>query len=191
MRDWLKVHLVPIVGAWIIKILGRTNAFYYEHQEILPKLRSKYPGIIFAIWHGQQLLMPLAFLEKPACVLISQHRDGEMIYRIIQRFGHTAVRGSTTRGGSLAFRQLIRIGRSGRDIVITPDGPKGPCEVVKPGIIHLAKVTGLPILPLVVACSKKKFFPVGIGLFCPFLLAREDLFGANPYGWVPMQTRAA
>ena len=191
MADWFKLNVLPIVGTWVIKLLGWTTRIQFDHQQVVRKLRNEKCGIIFAIWHGQQLLMPLAFREKPACVLISQHRDGEIIYRIIQRFGHAAVRGSTTRGGGLAFRQLIRVGRSARDIVVTPDGPKGPCEEVKPGIIHLAKMTGLPIVPLVFACSKKKSSQVGIVLFCRFLLAKVDLFGENRCGWSLVRMKPA
>ena len=191
MANWFKLNVLPIVGTWIIKFLGWTTAIQFEHTQILRTFREQERGIIFAFWHGQQFLMPLAFTEKQACVLISEHRDGEIIYRIIQRFGHTAVRGSTTRGGGSAFRTLIRFGRSSGDIVVTPDGPKGPREVVKPGIIHLAKMTGLSIVPLVFVCSKKKSSRVGIVLVCRFRLAKVDLFGGSLLRWMPMQTRPA
>jgi len=107
--------------------------------------------------------MPLAYRGRNAHILISQHRDGELVYRILKRFGFHAVRGSTTRGGTIAFRQLLRLGRSGADLVVTPDGPQGPRHVVQPGIVRLARATSLPIVPLVFSCSKKKSFPVGIG----------------------------
>jgi hypothetical protein len=55
-----------------------------------------------------------------------------------------------------ALRQLIELGQSGVDLVVTPDGPKGPRQVVQIGVIHLAKATGLPIVPLTFSCSKKK-----------------------------------
>ncbi len=119
--------------------------------------------MIIAFWHGQQLMMPLAYRGRNAHVLISQHRDGELVYRILKRFGFHAVRGSTTRGGAIAFRQLLRLGRSGADLVVTPDGPQGPRHVVQSGIVRLARATSLPIVPLVFSCSKKKSFPVGIG----------------------------
>ncbi len=189
--EWLKLNVVPLVGTWIIQFLNWTTTIQFEGYQTVKKLRAERHGIIFAIWHGQQLLMPLAFTEKSACVLISQHRDGEIIYRIIKRFGHAAVRGSTTRGGGLAFRQLIRVGRSSGDVVVTPDGPKGPRNVVKPGIIHLAMMTGLPIVPLVFACTKKKSFQVGMDLFSRFLLGQVALFGGSHYGWKPTPMQPA
>ena len=112
--------------------------------------------LIITFWHGRQLMMPLAYRGAEAHILISQHRDGELIHRIVTRFGGRSVRGSTTRGGAAALRQLIELGRSGVDLAVTPDGPKGPRQVVQIGVIHLAKATGLPIVPLTFSCSKKK-----------------------------------
>jgi lysophospholipid acyltransferase (LPLAT)-like uncharacterized protein len=107
-------------------------------------------------------MMPLAYRGQEAHILISRHRDGELIQRIVARFGFQAIRGSSTRGGALALRQLIRLGRSGVDLVVTPDGPKGPRQVVQPGVIQLARATGLPIVPLTFSCSKKKSLGAGI-----------------------------
>lgn len=182
MKRWLIHRIVPSVGYWLIRFLGWTTALQFQGYDMVRTLRSQYGGLIFAFWHSHQLLMPLVFHEKPACVLISQHRDGELICGIIQRFGHSAIRGSTTRGGGLAFRQLIRAGRTGGDLVVTPDGPKGPREVVKLGVIHLAKMTGLPIVPLVFACSKKKSFQAGTGLSFPIHLAKAFLCGGSLSG---------
>jgi lysophospholipid acyltransferase (LPLAT)-like uncharacterized protein len=95
-------------------------------------------------------------------MLISQHGDGEIIARIIARFGHQTVRGSSTRGGATALRALIKLGRSGWDLGVTPDGPKGPRQVAKLGVVQLAKATGLPIVPMVFACSKKNSLRAGI-----------------------------
>ncbi|HAN93250.1 MAG TPA: hypothetical protein DCQ33_14390, partial [Nitrospira sp.] len=78
-----------------------------------------------------------------------------------------AVRGSSTRGGAEAFRQLIRLGRSGGNLVLTPDGPKGPRQVVKVGVVQLARATGLPIIPMAFGCSKKNSSRAGTGSSCP------------------------
>jgi lysophospholipid acyltransferase (LPLAT)-like uncharacterized protein len=118
--------------------------------------------IVLAFWHAQQLMIPIGYRGAGSHVLISRHGDGEIIARIIAKFGHEAVRGSSTRGGAGALRALIKLGRSGRDVVVTPDGPKGPRHVAKLGVVQLAKATGLPIVPLAFACSKKNSFRAGI-----------------------------
>ena len=148
----------------MIRLLGKSMSWTTCGAEQVDRLYQEGRNIIIAFWHGQQLMLPLAYRGHQAQILISQHRDGELIYRIVRRFGFGAIRGSTTRGGQRAFRRLIYSGRQGIDLVITPDGPKGPRHCVQPGVVALAKVTGMPIIPLTFACSKKKSSPVGIGL---------------------------
>lgn len=163
MVNWLKLNVLPPVGASLIRLLGRTIRIRTEGAEAVDHLYHEGMHVIIAFWHGRQLMMPLAYRGAHAHILISQHRDGELIRRVASRFGLQAVRGSSTRGGVSALRQLIRLGRSGADLVVTPDGPKGPRQVVQMGVIHLAKATGLPIVPLTFSCSKKKSLRAGIG----------------------------
>ncbi len=153
-----------------------------EGAELVDQLYGDGKRMIIAFWHDQQLMMPLAYRGQSAHILISQHRDGELICGIVNRFGFGAVRGSTTRGGGLALRQLIRLGRSGVDLVVTPDGPKGPRHIVQKGVVQLAQVTGLPIIPLTFTCSKKKSFRAGINSFCRFLLPKGVLSGGTLSG---------
>lgn len=99
-------------------------------------------------WHGRLLMMPFLYPGQPATILISQHRDGEYITRIAERLGFRVVRGSATRGGARAFKQLIHALRDGSNVAITPDGPKGPRQRAKSGVIELARLSGMPILPV-------------------------------------------
>ncbi|MBD0316657.1 MAG: lysophospholipid acyltransferase family protein [Nitrospiraceae bacterium] len=157
----LKLALIPPLGAGVIRLLGMSVRTGIRGMGPVDALHRQGTPIIFAFWHSRQLMMPLAYRGKSAHVLISQHRDGELIHRIVARFGLHPIRGSTTRGGRAAFRRLIELGRAGQDLVITPDGPKGPRQVAKEGIVRLAKVTGLPIVPVTFSCSKKKSLGVG------------------------------
>ncbi len=161
ISHWLKLTLLPPLGAQLIRLLGWTMNITMSGEEKVEELYRQRQSVIFAFWHGRQLMMPLAYRGQQAYVLISQHRDGELIHRIISKFGFRSVRGSTTRGGRAALRQLIKLGRQGVDLIVTPDGPKGPRETVQEGVIYLAKMTQLPIIPVTFACSKKKLFPVG------------------------------
>lgn len=163
MMNRLKLSILSFLGAATIRLLGKSMSLKSYGFEPVDHLYREGRNIILAFWHGQQLMIPLGYRGPHPEILISQHRDGEIIYRIIKRFGFGAVRGSTTRGGQRALRQLIRLSRQDVDLVITPDGPKGPRHCVQPGVVALAKFTGLPIVPLAFACSKKKSFPVGIG----------------------------
>jgi lysophospholipid acyltransferase (LPLAT)-like uncharacterized protein len=182
LNPWIIHNLIPPLGHGLIRLLGQTMRWSVQGAENVEQIYGKGKQVIIAFWHGQQLMMPLAYRGKNAHILISQHRDGELICEIVKRFGFGAVRGSSTRGGGIALRQLIRLGRSGADLVVTPDGPKGPRHVVQKGVIQLAQATGLPIVPLTFACSKKKSFRVGINSFSLFRFLRDVFSGGNRYG---------
>jgi lysophospholipid acyltransferase (LPLAT)-like uncharacterized protein len=165
VEQWAKCSLLPPIAAAAIRGVARSMRYETCGYEPLDALYREGRHIILAFWHAQQLMIPFGYRGIGAHVLISQHGDGEIIARIIARFGHEAVRGSSTRGGAAALRSLIKLGRSGRDVVVTPDGPKGPRHVAKLGVIHLAKATGLPIVPLAFACSKKNSLRAGIAIW--------------------------
>jgi lysophospholipid acyltransferase (LPLAT)-like uncharacterized protein len=182
MLNWMKLSVLPPLAARTIRLLGQTMRVSTIGGDTVDKLYRQGKRIIIAFWHGRQLMMPLAYRGRLASILISQHRDGEIIARIMHNFGFQAIRGSSTRGGSRALRQLLKAGMNGEDLVVTPDGPRGPACKVQSGVIYLAKVTGLPILPLTFACSKKKSFRVGINFKFPIPAGKDCLFGEHPFG---------
>lgn len=162
LSTWLKLSVAPPVGAAVIRGLARSLRIERHGDEVMEAYYRRGSAMILAFWHSRQLMMPIAYRGRQIHVLISRHRDGEIIARIIARFGFHTVRGSSTRGGVQALRELIRIGRQGHDLCVTPDGPKGPAQVAKAGAIELAKATGLPIVPVTFSCSKKNSARVGI-----------------------------
>jgi len=189
MVNRLKLAVVPLLGEAVIRFLGRTIRIGNEKADVMDKLYGEGRNVILAFWHSRQLMMPLAYRGDDAHVLISQHRDGELIARIVGRFGFSSVRGSTTRGGVQALRQLIRLGRSGVDLVLTPDGPQGPRQVAQIGVIQLAQATGMPIVPVTFSCSKKKSFRAGTGSSSPIRAAAGCSSVARPSGFRPRRRR--
>ena len=178
-KDWVTFSLFPRVASQAIRMCGNSMRLYTIGASKVDELYRQGQRIIIAFWHGRQVMMPLAYRGSGASILISQHRDGEIMARIMKNFGFRAIRGSTTRGSLRALRQLICEGRNGGDLVMTPDGPKGPARRVQPGVVWVAKLTGLPIVPLTFACSKKKSFPVGINFIFPIPEVRGFLYGGN------------
>jgi lysophospholipid acyltransferase (LPLAT)-like uncharacterized protein len=148
-RDWA---ISLAVGPWIASRLMRAGVATLRRSDVgrqhPESCWAKGERIIVAFWHGRLLMMPFVYPGRPATILISQHRDGEHITRIAERLGLRVVRGSATRGGARAFKQLIRSLRDGSNVVITPDGPKGPRQRAKSGVIELARLSGMPILPV-------------------------------------------
>src|SRR5437879_2738352 len=159
----LKVALLPPIGDALIRTLGWTLRIRTLHAERVRAFLESGRGVIISFWHSRQLMMPLCYGGSRLYILISEHRDGELIHRIVRRFGFDTIRDSTTRGGARALRQMARLGRAGADLAVTPDGPRGPRCVAQPGVVELAKLTGLPIIPLTFAASKKNSSGAGTG----------------------------
>lgn len=110
---------------------------------------------IIALWHGQlAMLHQLRFGDHALVALVSDHRDGQLISKCAWHFNIRTVSASTGRGGIVAVRQLFRLAREGHNLIITPDGPRGPRLRVNKGIIDVARLSGLPILPAAIGVSR-------------------------------------
>lgn len=109
-------------------------------------------NFIGALWHNRLLLLPSIlrrfFPDRNGAALISASRDGALLADLVQRFGYGVVRGSSSRKGAVAMLQLAEILSAHKDVVITPDGPRGPAYEIGPGIVFLAQQTRAPVLPL-------------------------------------------
>jgi hypothetical protein len=107
---------------------------------------------IAALWHNRLLLISFIlkkfFPDRPGAGLISASYDGDLIADVTQRFGFDVVRGSSSRMGATALLELSEILASGRDVLLTPDGPRGPAYELGQGIIFLAQRTGAAVVPI-------------------------------------------
>ena len=144
----------PGLGAIAVRALAATLHVQREEGTVAALWAARAP-VIYAVWHGRILLLPYLYGRRGIHALASRSRDGEMVARWIRRFGLEPVRGSSTRGGGEALRVLTRALRGGREVVVVPDGPRGPREVLKPGVIALARLSGAPIVPAAVGASRE------------------------------------
>jgi lysophospholipid acyltransferase (LPLAT)-like uncharacterized protein len=150
----LVVGLGPALGALALRALVATLRVRREEAAVAPLWAARAP-VIYAVWHGRILLLPRLYGRRGSHVLASRSRDGELVARWMTRFGLVPVRGSSTRGGGEALRQLARALREGGEVVVVPDGPTGPREVLKSGVIALARLSGAPIVPTAVGASRE------------------------------------
>jgi lysophospholipid acyltransferase (LPLAT)-like uncharacterized protein len=140
------IGLLAFLLSWLIRFWTRTlhfrMVFLDGKKHPTDARRDRH---IYAFWH-EALLFPTAF-ETRVNILISQHADGELIARLCRHLGAGVVRGSTTRGGIAGLMGMVH--KSGAaHLAITPDGPRGPRRRLQMGVVLLASLTGLPVVPL-------------------------------------------
>ena len=147
-RDRLLSALAPRVAYAYILLLKATVRLEYHNREVLEQLGDG-PGPgqhILAFWHSRFVMMPYGCIPKRIVALLSMHRDSRMLGDILERFGVTLALGSSTVGGAKGLREVLRKVREGYDVGIAPDGPRGPRRRIKPGVLTVARLTGLPIV---------------------------------------------
>ena len=147
------MKFVSLIASLFIRALHATLRVKHERVENL----AGTPQYILAFWHSHLLLMLHSRYKRPISVMISRSKDGEYIARVFDWYGVDAARGSSTRGGGAALRELLREAREGKNLAFTPDGPKGPPLIAKDGVVYAAKMSGLPIVPVAFAAKKKSF----------------------------------
>jgi lysophospholipid acyltransferase (LPLAT)-like uncharacterized protein len=174
------VAVLGFAAAWFIRLLGATLRRRYHGVEELRRRKAAGERVILAFWHRHILLMPFAYGRGRATVLISLHRDGELVARAIRRLGYEPTRGSTSRGGLAGLRELVRKGRAGYDLAFAPDGPRGPAGEVHPGVLAAAQATGFPILPVAWAASRCRRLASWDRFVVPWPLAAVDFVYGEP-----------
>ncbi len=182
LRHWL---------CWTIQLYIRfvfaTNRWTVEGGERPRRLRDGGHAFILAFWHGRLSMIPMAWQRlAPMHMLISAHRDGRIIADSVTYFGVDSIAGSTRRGGSAALRAMLKYLAAGDCVGITPDGPRGPAMRASAGIVNVARLAQVPIVPIVFATSRRRVIaswdrfhlalPFGRGIFLwgePIEIARD------------------
>lgn len=133
--------------AALLRLWGRSWRFAVEGPD--PFALRPERGPIGACWHRDLLILAWAFRDRGYCAVASRSRDGDRIAGVLSALGYAEpVRGSSSRGGAAALRGLARRVGDGVPVSLQVDGPRGPAGRVQPGIVHLARTTGVPITPL-------------------------------------------
>jgi len=170
-----------------VKAVAFTIRFkLHDYSEIGYNVRGR--QFIFCIWHNR-LALSLIIFEKfikkispdsQLAAMVSASRDGAFLTHILRLFGVEPVRGSSSRRGPQALWEMVLKARSGFDLAITPDGPRGPRYEVQYGTIDLSKITGLPIVPVGYSVNWKIRFKSWDGFILPLPFSRCDVFIGKP-----------
>jgi lysophospholipid acyltransferase (LPLAT)-like uncharacterized protein len=151
--------LFPQVGVFLVRLLSCTYRLRLVETQNERACLEKDGSVIYASWH-QRFFPGVTFfaMRRPIAILISQRRDGEFAARIVDILGWRAVRGSSHRGGHEGLEQLKALSRKGYKIGHIVDGPKGPFGEIKPGLLRIAQVSGLGIVPTITSSERRWAF---------------------------------
>jgi lysophospholipid acyltransferase (LPLAT)-like uncharacterized protein len=183
---WLLLNVAPTIAHAYIRLLHATMRIDSRGEEVLDAARADPGRYILCFWHSRFVLMPYCYPGPRIVVLSSNHRDAEALVRILRKFGIEQARGSTSSGALTGMRQILRKVEDGCDVGLTPDGPKGPRRRVQPGVVAVARFTGLPIVPVTFSAAPArrlrtwdgtllpKFFSKGLFVYGePIVVPRE------------------
>jgi lysophospholipid acyltransferase (LPLAT)-like uncharacterized protein len=158
-KDFYYRQVFPRAGLLLVKLLSSTYRCRLVGMENEKRILDDHGTVVYASWH--QRFFPgitLFATRKPIAIMISQSRDGEMIARVVDILGWRSVRGSSSKGGFRALKELRRLTRKGYRVGHIVDGPQGPFGVVKPGLLTIAQFAGTPILPVIMSAEKRWVF---------------------------------
>lgn len=154
--EWLLLNVAPAIAHAYIRLLRATMRIEARGRSVLDDARAGPGHYILCFWHSRFVLMPYCYPGPRIVVLSSNHRDAEALVRILRKFGIEQARGSTSSGALTGMRQILRKVQDGCDVGLTPDGPKGPRRRVQPGVVAVARFTGLPIVPVAFSAAPSR-----------------------------------
>ena len=179
------------LAAFVIYVVGRVMAAsmrvtWRDDSGLLTG--DKPEPVIFCTWHNRLALSLMIFRDyvkarqpsRRLAALVSASKDGGLLAHVLGHFGVEAVRGSSSRRGAQALLELTSCIERGSDVAITPDGPRGPCYVVQPGVLALAQLTGLPIVPVSYHAAWKKTLRSWDRFQVPLPFARCEIIFGEP-----------
>jgi lysophospholipid acyltransferase (LPLAT)-like uncharacterized protein len=137
------------IAVWLLgTLLGYTWRVTIRGNVSMSPSSRQHTGRIFCFWHAHLLPIAFIFRNTQQTAVVSRSRDGQLAADVARMWRHDIIAGSSHRGGSSVIRQCVRLLDNKMDIGITPDGPKGPSQQVKPGAAQLAHVCSAPIVTL-------------------------------------------
>jgi lysophospholipid acyltransferase (LPLAT)-like uncharacterized protein len=151
LRKFLAMHLL----IWLIgTLLGSTWRVSVDDPCKLDPFNDRGTGRIYCFWHSRLLALTYIFRNTGKTAVVSQSKDGQLAAGAARRWRHGIIFGSSSRGGSSAMRESIRLLELQQCLVITPDGPRGPRERVKPGVAQIAIAAGAPVIPVAISVNR-------------------------------------
>lgn len=179
----MRLHsgLASRLGALFIRVLGATWRVEWRGGERLALARRMSPRIVFAFFHGRMLVLSYTHRGRDIQVLASHHYDGDLMGRVIAHLGFGHRKGSTTRGGAAALRDLAGALRGGCDVGLTIDGPRGPRGAVQQGAVEIARLGGSAVIAVCDSARPRWLMKTWDRLQIPFPFAKVVVAYGEPF----------
>jgi len=158
MKIRMNAKVTSFFASVLIRILGATWRMEIRGGEHLELARKMSDSVIFVFWHGRLLVLSWSHRGSKVYILASEHYDGDLMGKTIEWLGFGHLKGSTTRGGTRALRELRSLLGGGQDIGLTVDGPKGPRGKVQQGATELSRLASSAVLPVSDTARGRKIF---------------------------------
>lgn len=171
---------LTILLVTLIRCIYATMRISIVGREILPDFAARGEGYVGVFWHARILMIPFLYPGRALHILVSGHRDGEIIANILKQFSFKLVRGSSSKGGTDAMREMLRLLKSGDDLGIAADGPRGPAEVLKSGAAQLGRLSGKVVIPITFSASHSIRFTSWDRFMLPLPFSRGVFIVCDP-----------
>lgn len=163
-----------------LNILCSTLKLNIRNSRCLDEFLEGKKNFVLAFWHGSMLVPWYVNRNKGFSALVSQSKDGAMLFNVLSSWNYKVIRGSSHRGGREALHALIDLAKNHSPIAITPDGPKGPYHKLKPGAVIVAKKSGVPLVLLGIGYSRPRRLKSWDRFEIPRLFSRVNLVYSDP-----------
>ena len=190
----MTILLGVLIWGWM-SLIARSVRWKVEGEGPARAVWASHKGIVIAAWHSRIMVLPSGWHRnmkhwpgeiRDGAMLVSLSPDGEAVTRAIALLGLHPIRGSAGNkkkakkdtGGIRAIAEAVKLLKSGTAVCITPDGPRGPAEIVSPGAIMIAQRAGVPLLPYALSVKPATRLSTWDRLIIPYPFAR----GAIVYG---------
>ena len=183
---------MPAVAAALIRLLGFTWRVRIVGGEHFERLHAAQQPFMFILWHGELLPLIWHHRNQGVFILVSEHKDGELVAQAARRLGYGLVRGSTSRGGARALLEVAKLLKQGKTLAVTPDGPRGPRHTFTAGAVVASQRSGTPMLTIRAAADRawrlrswdsflipKPFARLSIAYGAPAHVDATDIAGAE------------
>ncbi len=176
-----RLFLIGTVGKLAYRLWMWSTRITVEGEEPYRLLRDQRKAVILMVWHGRLFITPFFFRNRGIMPMISPSGDGELLVRLASGWGYKFLRGSGSHSMLKAWATLKDELAQGGEVVIVPDGPKGPGREMKPGALKLSQVTGAPIVPFSFSAAQRKIFGSWDGFLLPWPFQRLVAIYGEPF----------